>query len=199
MERPVRRHLVSLQPRSRRALLGVLLAVVSLAGARTARADDVRMVGPYRVSASFASAPVYPLEPNALVFRITDENGAPVTGAENSLVLHIGEMYQATETLPLEPLKDQPGMYQARLMLPRAGIFSMQLLGTLGSQKVEERFITEQNGLDKVITRGRVYPRGAGWVVLFTISAYLVGVAWLVGRAGIRMLRQRRMPRAGSV
>jgi hypothetical protein len=103
-----------------------------------------------------------------------------------------------TETWELTPVQGQPGAYQVILALPRAGTFFMDLIGTLDGQGVNERFITGERGLDKVIAHGRTYPRGAGIVVLLTFGGYLAGLAWLVGRAALRNRRAHRTRVASS-
>lgn len=176
-------------------------ATITLLGAMLLRAtpaaaDDVRTVGPYRIAVSFASTPVYPEESNALVIRVTDATGAPVTGLESALRLHIGVKNQVTETWNLEPVPAEPGTYRVILVLPRAGTYGMSLFGTLNGQPIDERYVTGDNGLDKVIAHGRSYPRGAGFIVLLTFGSYLLGLAILVGRAALA--RRRRLHRPAT-
>jgi hypothetical protein len=178
------RRLIPLAP----ALLAFAVALFVTAAA----ADDERTVGAYRVTASFASTPVYPLESNGLLIRVTSLAGEPVVGLERSLRLRIGVPNQVTETWNLDPVAGQPGVYKVQLALPRAGTYFMDLFGTIEGQTVNERFVTGAQGLDKVITRGRVYPKGAGIVVLITLGGYLAGLAWLLGRAALQRRRAHR-------
>ena len=189
-----RRHSV-LSPQSS-VLVSAFLLLLSLLAVTPVAADDERAVGPYRITASFATTPVYPEEPNALLIRVVADSGAPVVGLERTLRLRIGVPHQATETWELTPEPGQPGVYRVNLLLPRAGTYTMDLFGTLDGREVFERFITGQNGLDQVIVHGRQYPRGAGFVVLLTFGFYLVGLAYLLGRNALS--RWKRQPAAGS-
>jgi hypothetical protein len=175
--------------------LGVAMAAVVLMfalAAVPAAAADTRVVGAYQIAAAFAHTPVYPQEANPLVIRVATLAGEPVGGLEHTLRLRVGVPNQVTETWGLVPLHDQPGAYQVILSLPRAGTYFMDLFGTIDGQAVNERFITGQQGLDKVIAHGPSFPRGAGIVLLITFGGYLVGLAWLVGRAALRRQRGRQ-------
>lgn len=172
------------------------LSLVALLVVTPASADDARVVGAYRITASFERTPVYPLEANALLVRVVSESGAPVAGVDSSLRLRIGVPNQVTETWELTSVPGQPGVYKVLLTLPRAGSYNITLFGNLNGQQVSERFVTGQNGLDKVIAPPRSYPRGSGIVVLVTLVGYLVGVAYLTARAALGRYRRAHRPAA---
>ncbi|MFN8557728.1 MAG: hypothetical protein U0531_10405 [Dehalococcoidia bacterium] len=183
----------------RRVISGVLIPAVALAmvalvsAVAPARADETRTVGALRVTASFLTTPVHPNQLNAVVLRVTATDGRPVTGLEQTLRLRIGVANQVTETRDLAPAPDAPGVYHVQVLLPKAAPYTLHLFGTAGDQAISEKFITGQNGLDKVVVEERQYPRGAGYVVILTFGAYLVGLAVLLGWAGLRRLRARRL------
>src|SRR5581483_2613963 len=177
---------------TRRALaLGIMVGVVLAFVVGTAAAEETRTVAGYQVTVGFGRTPVYPQEANPFVIHVTTPAGEPVLGLEKSLRLRVGVPNQVTETWNLDPVAGQPGAYQVVLALPRAGTFFMDLIGEIEGQRVQEHFITGQNGLEKVIAQGRSYPRGAGYVVLITFGSYLVFLAWYYGRLLLRMLRSR--------
>lgn len=172
-----------------------LVALVLLASpAAPAAADDARAVGAYRITAAFERSPVYPDENNALILHVTTVAGEPVAGLERTLRLRIGVPNQVTETWQLQPAAGRPGVYAVRLTLPRAGDYFMDLFGTVGDQAVNERFLTGQNGLEKVIAAPRQYPRGSWLVVLVTLAGYLLGLAYLGGRWLWGRMWARRRP-----
>ena len=175
--------------------VGVLLSLVL--GAAPVAADDTRTVGRYRITASYASTPVYGKEPNGLMRRVVSESGEPVTGLESALRLRISVPNQVSETWELTAVAGEPGLYRVDLLLPRAGTFTMDLFGTLDGQQVFERFITGENGLEKVITRGRQYPRGSWVAVLITFGIYPIGLAFIFGRRLVKW-RQARRQRAAA-
>lgn len=158
-------------------LLVSLIALVAVAGRATvARADASRIIGPYVVTVGFTTTPVYSAEPNPLIFRFTDAAMQPVTGLEDTLRVRVSIPNQVTETMPVDPVAGQPGVYRLLFLPPRATIFQFNLLGTIREQTVDEKFFTERD-LDKVITRGRQYPRGSWVPVVLSLAFYVVGLA----------------------
>jgi hypothetical protein len=175
---------------SHRKLLPCLFAVlfaVLLAG--PAAAEETRTLAGHQVTVGFGRVPVYPGEANPFIIRVATAAGEPVMGLERALRLRVGVPNQVTETWNLEPVAGQPGAYQVVLALPRAGSYFMDLFGDIQGQAVQERFITGQNGLEKVVTHGRQYPRGAAWVIVVTFGSYLVFLVWYYGRILLRLLR----------
>lgn len=181
-------------------LLAVLVAIAAALPVLHASADDQRVSGPYTITATFESTPVYEERLNALIIHVT-RDGQPVSGLETTLRLRVGEPNQATETMDLAPVAGQPGVYRVPLMFPRASHFFMDLFGTTDGQQITEQFLTGQNGLAAVVDQPDAYPRGADWIVAITFGFYLVGLAWLTGRAALAWLRRRsqRRPAAPSV
>jgi hypothetical protein len=171
-------------------ILALLVAGTTLARVSPAGAQPVRTVGPYTVAVWFASTPVYPEEGNALYIQVTRADGTPVLGLEQTLRLRVGLPNQATETMPLSPERDRPGVYRVDLLLPRAAPYSMALLGRIEDTTVHELFVTGRD-LDKVIVRERQYPKGSAYVVAFTFGLYLVGLAYLVARGALHWHRRR--------
>lgn len=171
-------------------MLALLVAGMALAHVSPADAQPVRTVGPYTVAVWFASTPVYPKEGNALFIQVTRADGTPVAGLEQTLRLRVGLPNQATETMPLSPERDRPGVYRVDLLLPRAAPYSMTLLGRIEDTPVNELFVTGRD-LDKVIVRERQYPKGSGYVVAFTFGLYLVGLAFLTARGALHWHRRR--------
>ncbi len=171
-------------------ILFALAVLASVFAAPRAHADDERISGPYRISASFVEKPLYALERNTLLVRVSAaDTGAPVAGLESVLRVRVSVPHQASETLAILPVEGQPGDYRAELMFPRAGTFTIDLFGSIEGRSLSERFVTGDNGLDKVISRGRQYPHGSGYVVLFTFGLYVVGVLYLLIRAGLKRRR----------
>ena len=178
-------------PRIRAAT--VLLAVlVGLVLVSPAAADVERQVGGYHLTAGFARTPVYAVEGNQFVVRVRDAAGQPVTGLEQSLRVRVSIPNQVTETWQMQTRPNAPGDYYIDIALPRAAPYTFNLLGTIGGQTVDEKFLTELDGLDKVITRGRQYPRGSWVVVLVTFGGYLVGLVVIIAVSARRRARNRQ-------
>src|SRR6266545_4221032 len=98
------------RPMFRLAILVALMlasAAVPLTAA-PAHAEATRTVGPYHISVSFASTPVYPEEANALIIQVAGSDGAPVTDLEHTLRLRVGVPNQVTETMSLAALPGRP-------------------------------------------------------------------------------------------
>ncbi len=172
-------------------LAGVTILVLALAlPAGVVRAEASREVAGHRLTLWFETTPVYPEERNAMFVRVQTAEGAPVEGlADGNLRLRIGIPNQVTETLAMEALPGQPGVYRVDILLPRAAPYTMQVLARIGGAAIDETFITGRE-LDKVIVRDRQYPRGAEWAVIITFGGYLVGLAFLLIRSAIK--RRRR-------
>ena len=174
-----------------RLLVVVALLALGALFAQPAAADEERALGPYRVTMSFAQTPLYAMQGNQLLIRVR-EGERPVSGLDETLLVRISLRNQASETMALAPVTAEPGLYAVSIILPRAGVYTFQLIGTAGGQQVDERFITGQNGFAEVLPQGRSYPKGSWAVMLFSLGLYLVGLAWLLGRAGRQRWRKRR-------
>jgi hypothetical protein len=168
------------------ALVLVLIALVS---SSPASAEERRTVGAYDITLGWEKTPVYPDEANAIIVRVFTSDGRPVDGLGDTVMLRVGIPQQVTETIPLTQQPGQPGVYRVDLLLPRAAPYGFNLLGEVHGQRIDEKYLSGRDGLDKVIVKGRVYPKGALWVVAFTFGSYLVGL----GVFGVRaLLRWRR-------
>lgn len=168
------------------------VAAIGVLQGSAASADEQRQIGGYQVVAAFQHTPVYPGEMNGLVLTIATPAGQPAVGLDQSLRMRVGVPHQVTETWQLTADPARPGVYTVGLLLPRAGTYFLDLIGTIDGQSVSERFVTGQNGLDKVITHGRQYPNGSWIVIVVTFGGYLVGLAILLSRAGLARHRAHR-------
>lgn len=171
-----------------RLTLVIAMTSAGLTFLRTAHADEVRYAGDYLLTVSFEKSPVVASEANGLSVRVQTATGGPVSNLDAKLAVQIGIPNQVTETLPLTAKPDQPGVYRVDLLLPRATTYKMNVVGTVNGQKIDEKLFSGQGGLERVISAGRVYPRGSNWAVVVTFGAYLVGLAvfgiiWLKRRA----------------
>jgi hypothetical protein len=185
-----------LSPSAVRVLVGVVMLLVAVAPVASVSADAQRAVGPYRIRIGFATTPVYPEEGHEMVVHVTTAAGEPVTGLESTLRLRVSLPNQASETMVLNAIPNDPGGYGVELLLPRAADYDLDLLGTIEGQQVAEHFVTGHDGIAAVIAPPDSYPRGAAYVVIITFAAYVVGVAFLVGWAALSRYRRTHRPAA---
>lgn len=178
-------------------MFGLALALIALVSS-PAFAEERRTVGAYDITISWEKTPVYPDEPNAIIVRVLTADGTPVDGLGDTLMLRVGIPQQVTETIPLTQQAGQVGVYRVDLLLPRAAPYAFNLRGTVRDQVIDEKYLSGRDGLDKVIVRGRVYPKGSGWVVAFTFGAYLVGLGVFGVRALLRWRRRHRAVLSGA-
>jgi hypothetical protein len=125
----------------------VLAAVfVALAAAAPAAAHEVRQVGAYRFTVGWGSEPAYVGQENSVQLILARRtNGKPVVGLGTTLRLTVSFGTQ-TMAFALAPTFDPdtglgtPGDYRAWLFPTAPGDYTFHFSGTIGSQRIDQRF-----------------------------------------------------------
>jgi hypothetical protein len=131
------------------AMLGALFAApsISLAHERRTIAD-----GKYDVVVGWDVEPAYANLKNGAGIRISKPGtnpAEPVTGAERTLKVDIRQGGQ-TRTFDLRAVFGQPGYYVADLLPTRDGDYQLTFIGTIGDDRINERFDTADGKFNKV-------------------------------------------------
>ncbi len=138
-------------------LLAVLMLVVS--GVVVQAHDDREILGgKYQLRVGFIEEPTYQGLLNGIELAIcqgqcqskgdgTFTNG--VTGAFDTLKAEVTFGSQSI-TLPLVAVPRNPGRYNARFVPTRTGDYTFRFFGTIGTDPVDEKFISGPNTFDSV-------------------------------------------------
>jgi hypothetical protein len=108
--------------------------------------------GKYDVVVGWDLEPAYVSQKNGASIRISKAGtnpAEPVTGAEKTLKVDIRQG-AATKTFDLRAVFGQPGYYVADIMPTRDGEFQWTFTGSIGDDKVSEKFDTADGKFDKV-------------------------------------------------
>ncbi|MEX2373922.1 MAG: hypothetical protein WD800_08995, partial [Dehalococcoidia bacterium] len=130
------------------AVLAAAVLAAMLGG--VALAHESRDVGDYRFVVGFAVEPAFEGEKNGVSLRITDADGEPVEGAEQSLQVEVVHADSgASRTTPLRAQFGAPGSYTADLLPTASGVYAFRFFGTVGDLDVDETF-TSGEGFNSV-------------------------------------------------
>ena len=135
--------------------------VVGLSGAfvftaaAPASAHVGRTVGAYHFEVGWGSEPAYAGFENSVQLILATTSGKPVTTLTDSLKV---EVIFGTQTMqfPLEPTFDPdtgegtPGDYRVWFIPTAAGTYTFHFFGSIGKQKVDERFTSGPTTFDEV-------------------------------------------------
>jgi hypothetical protein len=130
-----------------KALARFTLAVSTIAATLTltasaASAHESRKVGPYSFVVGWGDEPAYAGEKNSVQVILNRGNTPVAEGVDLKAEVIFG---QASTTIPIEPDFEvgefgRPGDYRAFLIPTRPGSYTFHVTGTVGNQKVDERF-----------------------------------------------------------
>lgn len=147
--------------------LNFLLVVVSLGdilwlSTGTALAHETRDVdgGKYQLRVGFINEPAYQGLENGLELTVCtgqcttkpDSNGVLANGLTGAFDTLKAEVVYGPNTMPLTlvAVPYQPGKYDGRFVPTRPGNYTFHITGTLGSDKIDERFTSSPNTFDSV-------------------------------------------------
>ena len=138
----------------RRLMVAFSLAVLALPLlAMPASAHEKRTVGHYTFVVGWLDEPALAGEVNAVDLTVTDNDNdsKPVEGLESALKVEVlyGGLTRAL-SLAFRAIEDEPGHYAADLIPTKDGAYTFHIVGTIGTQKVDERFESGPNRFDDV-------------------------------------------------
>ena len=122
--------------------LGVFVALLAAPSVTLAYERRTIDNGKYDVVVGWDTEPAFVNQHNAAGIRISKPGtnpAQPVTGAESTLQLQIGQGAQSQQ-FPLRAVFGQPGYYVADIVPTRAGDYVFTFGGTLGSDPINEKF-----------------------------------------------------------
>ncbi len=137
------------------ALTGGLAVAFALAPSAPAFAHEERTVGAYHFVVGWGDEPAYSGLKNSVQFILSTKSGKPVTNLGDSLKVEVIFGQQRME-LPLEPAFDPAegfgtlGDYRAWIIPTAPGTYTFHFLGSIGKQKVDERFTSGPTTFDDV-------------------------------------------------
>jgi len=137
------------------ALTVGLAAAFVLATSVPAFAHEERTVGVYRWEVGWGEEPIYAGLENSVQLILSTKAGKPVTDLGDSLKVDVIFGQQQME-LPMEPAFDPQegfgtlGDYRAWLIPTASGTYSFHFSGSIGKQKVDERFTSGPTTFDDV-------------------------------------------------
>ena len=129
----------------------LLCAAIYLVTAPQASAHEHRHVGDYEITFGWQVEPAYVGVYNGPEVRIIDTTtDEPVVGAEETLTLTVS-FGPASKVLALEPVRNEPGNYIARLTPTRPGDYEFELTGFISvttalSETVVSEIFTSADG-----------------------------------------------------
>lgn len=116
--------------------------------------------GKYQFRVGFIDEPAYQGLPNGLELVVCtgqcttkpDSNGVLANGLTGAFDTLKAEVIYGPSTMPLTlvAVPYQPGKYDARFVPTRTGNYSFHIFGTLGSDKIDERFTSSPDTFDSV-------------------------------------------------
>jgi hypothetical protein len=145
----------------RRRIAACAAVIVGLSGvfvlglAGPALAHEERVVGAYHFVVGWGDEPAYAGLKNSVQLILSTDAGKPVTNLGDSLKVEVIFGQQKME-LPLEPAFDPAegfgtlGDYRGWLIPTAPGTYAFHLFGSIGKQKVDERFTSGPTTFDDV-------------------------------------------------
>ncbi len=125
----------------RRVWLALALALMlTILFFQLAFAHERRTVGKYDIEAGFLNEPTYVNSPNAIDFRVTNnQTNKPVGGLDSTVK---AEIIFGASSMPvtLEPNPDEPGAYAGYFIPTRAGSYIFHFTGSIEGMPFDEQF-----------------------------------------------------------
>lgn len=145
---------MSLFAKKRLSLLGLIGALILLLLVPDlASAHERRTVGKYAFVVGFLNEPAYANQSNSIDLTICEgseckyevKDGSrvvsnPVNDAQKSLKVEVVMGSASPMTLQIAPRFGQPGKYSSYFLPSKTGAYTFHITGTLGSDKIDEKF-----------------------------------------------------------
>ncbi len=110
----------------------VLIAALAIASAgATANAHERKSAGSYHLVIGWGDEPAFTGVKNAVEIDLTDSAGKPVTALGGGTLSAEVVFGDERVTLPLRPVLQSPGKYQAWLIPTRPGVYTFHISGTV--------------------------------------------------------------------
>jgi hypothetical protein len=132
--------------------IAILLALLSAPSISLAHERRTVAGGKYDVVVGWDTEPAYADQKNAASIRISKAGtnpAEPITGADKTLKVDIRNGAQ-TRTFDLRTVFGQPGYYVADILPTRDGDYIWTFMGSIGDDKISEKFDTADGKFDKV-------------------------------------------------
>lgn len=126
--------------------------------ASPAYAHEGRHVGAYEITVGWAHEPTYAGVENDVQVFIKDAKGKPVNDLGDPPSLQVEVLTGSAKSDPLrltaafdpDSGEGTPGEFDASIIPTRAGEYTFHLIGSIGDQKVDERFTSSDKTFDPV-------------------------------------------------
>jgi len=140
-------------------LLSSLFAF-SLFAVPAVHAHEKREVGNVNFVVGFVNEPAFNGEMNAIDLRVSDQDGKPIEGLEQTLKAEVGYS-EASEVMEISFRKryNQPGAYAAYFLPVQPGRYRFHIHGTIAEQAVDEMFTSGEGFHDVENSKEVAFPR----------------------------------------
>jgi hypothetical protein len=118
-------------------IASVLALAMSVLVSPTTNAHERKMAGKYQLVIGWGDEPAFSGLKNAVEVDLTDRTGKPVTdlgGGSLSVEVIYGDQRL---TLPLQPVRQPQGKFQAWLVPTRAGAYTFHISGTVKGEAID--------------------------------------------------------------
>jgi hypothetical protein len=137
------------------AVTASLAGVLVLGTSSPASAHVARTVGAYHFEVGWGSEPTYAGLENSVQLLLSNHVGKPVTNLGDSLKVEVifgsqKMQFPLVSTFDPDTGEGTPGDYRAWLIPTAPGTYSFHFFGTIGKQRVDERFTSGPTTFDDV-------------------------------------------------
>jgi hypothetical protein len=117
----------------------------------SAQAHEKRMVGDHVLEVGWLQEPAFVGYPNAVSFTVAHGKEPAEGQFEVEIIFGVEDTDERTDPLPLEPVDESPGEYQAAIIPTRPGQYTFRVTGTLeDGDAVDESFTSSESTFDEV-------------------------------------------------
>lgn len=134
---------VMLQHRPLMVLLVVAVVALGTVAVTPAAAHDTKTIDGYELTFGGADEPVITGERMWLEVRITDEDGEPVTGQEDTLQWKVEKPGEDSAELEASEKHGEPGVYRAAVIFTEPGEYVIHIEGTIEDTEAHTHFEKE--------------------------------------------------------
>lgn len=124
-----------------------------------AYAHEKRAVGDAQFVVGFVNEPAFNGEMNAVDLRVSDQDGKPIEGLEQTLKAEVGygEAGEVME-IPFRKRYNQPGAYAAYFLPVRPGKYRFHIFGKIADAAVDETFNSGEGFHDVENSKALAFP-----------------------------------------
>lgn len=142
----------------RKVLLSTL--ILGLLATPLAYAHEKRMVGETQFVVGFVNEPAFNGEMNAIDLRVSDKEGTPIEGLEQTLKAEVGygEGSEVMEIL-FRKRYNQSGAYAAYFLPVQPGKYRFHIHGSIADKAVDETFTSGEGFHDVENSKYLAFPR----------------------------------------